>query len=300
MGKGNDIRRSGTRSQAGAAWWVERWRAWGEKMGLMPETDRETSPRAGLTGGRIKRLEVGHGVVSAVVQTRSQTTCQIEIRIAPWSEAQWLAALEAMSDQAVYAAQLLAGELPPELDAALTEAGAPLLPAHQREVTVTCDGAGCEGGPCVHTATVLTQLGEALTDDPWLLLRMRGRDQTQVLAALRKARTQTNEGAGTSPQAASSPGSSRFHRNPAEAAAQEEVPPLEGQMEQYWGVSKALEGYRPHLNEPKVDAVLLRRLGPLPFSDAEGHVYEELTSIYRQVSREALRRAFAPDDEQDK
>lgn len=396
-------RRSSARGQStpktGPQWWVERWQRWMEEMGVASDS---TSSRP---LGRLKRLEVGHSQVSAIVQDRNNATCRLEIRIASWSDAQWVAALDAIAAQHAYTAQFAAGELPIELDALLEEAGAPLLPVQRDEIEIVCLEGVCSPDTCRHAALVFAQLGEALVDDPWMLLRMRGRDQTQLLAELRKPRKSAGESAeetlsgstgstadslsdnisststesnAASKSAASStvtantPGTAvsgadtvssppmrseamrseaseargvksmgeetagttvdysesypsstisahststsstlassggRFHRNPSESGAQEDVPSLNDQIGQFWGVSKALEGYRPILAEPKVGAVLLRRLGPLPLSssadsadDSADDIYDELAAVYRRVTREALRRAFASDSEQD-
>lgn len=283
--RSNGVLKGGA-GKGGPEWWSKRWHSWAQELGLAPASPEDVP-------GRIKRLEIGPGVVNAVVQERNDEQCQVEIRFTPWSETQWLAAVDAMAEQAIFAAQLLAGELPPELDGLLNEAGAPLLPARANEVAVTCHSPACATGKCRHAAVIFAQLGEALTDDPWMLLRMRGRDQTQVLAALRKVRTKPAESGQTRTPTAPTSAPGRFHRNPAEATAQDDVPPLSAELANFWGVAKNLEGYRPHFNEPKVDAVLLRRLGPLPFSSAEDDIYEDLAAIYRRVTATAMRRAFA-------
>ncbi|MEX1020330.1 MAG: hypothetical protein WDZ49_11760 [Litorilinea sp.] len=288
-------RRRGARGASvpkrGPEWWVSRWQNWTQELGLV-------AAAGAPSGARIKRLEIGPGVVSAVVQARNEDQCQVEIRFTPWTDIQWEAAMDAIGEQALFAAQLLAGELPPELDTILADADAPLLPTLPSEVKIVCEGAGCGMGKCTHATLIFAQLGEALSDDPWMLLRMRGRDQTQVLAALRKVRTKPADNGHSAPPAAPSVAPGRFHRNPAEATAQEEVSPLHAQMSGYWGVAKTLEGYRPNFHEPKVDAVLLRRLGPLPFSGADDDIYEDLTAIYRRVSSVAMRRAFATEPDQ--
>lgn len=285
--------RSAPSPKSGPEWWVKRWQGWVNDLGLIPAA-------AAATGARIKRLEIGPGVVNAVVQDRNQEQCAVEIRFTLWSEAQWQAAMDAIAEQAMFAAQLLSGELPPELDGILQDADAPLLPARAADVSITCEGPACKGGKCPHAAVIFGQLGEALTDDPWMLLRMRGRDQTQVLAALRKVRTKPAEsGYSATPSAAPTP-VGRFHRHPTESAPQEDVPSLESQLASYWGATKTLESYRPHFHEPKVDAVLLRRLGPLPLSGPDDDIYEDLSAIYRRVSHAAVRRAFAAEPDQDR
>lgn len=295
-GRGERRRGSGrghTVAKTGPEWWADRWRRWLGELKL-------DSTRSSANGSRIKRLEVGLGVVSAVIQDRNQSICKLTLRIEPWCDAEWARVVTSIGSQPQLTSQISAGELPTEVDNLLADGGVPLLPVSAQALQIECDGSGCPEGNCHYAALVLAQLGEALVDDPWMLFRMRGRDQTQLLTALRKPRPQNAESA---PSAASStapvPGS-RFHRNPGEATSQEDVPPLREQMAHYWGVSKAVDGYRPHLQEPKVEAVLLRRLGPLPGTEAEDDVFDELAAVYRRVTREALRRAFAADGDPEK
>jgi uncharacterized Zn finger protein len=294
LSRENGRNRGQSATRTGPNWWVQRWRRWAEELQIGPQ--QASSPL-----GRIKRLEVNQGTALAQVQDRTGATCQVELHIEPWTEPEWQAVVTALGEQALYSAQLLAGELPPDLDAVLADAGAPLLPLERRQVKIQCHGAACKKAEaCKHGAAVIVQLGEALADDPWLLFRMRGRDQSQLLTALRKARTNPPENNGAQAQSSRSTGNGRLRRGAADSAAEEGNLPLAAQLEQYWGNTKVLENFRPHLIEPKMDAVLLRRLGPLPFSEGDDDIYEDLAEIYRHVSREAVRRAFAaePDEGQ--
>ena len=91
---------------------------------------------------------------------------------------------EAIESRASFAAQLLAGTVPAELEAVFDDAGVPLLPARWADVQAECS---CPdwGNPCKHVAAVLYVFADRLDDDPWLLLRWRGRERDQVLAHLR-------------------------------------------------------------------------------------------------------------------
>src|SRR5215213_4504460 len=87
--------------------WARRWRTWLRSLGLAGG-DRSTS--------RVKRLEVLHGRIVAQVQERSGNLCDVEIRFAPWSDEEWQKVVDALGSQTLFAAQLLAGDLPPDME----------------------------------------------------------------------------------------------------------------------------------------------------------------------------------------
>ena len=73
-----------------------------------------------------------------------------------------------------FAARLLAGEVPAELEAVFDGAGVPLLPRTWNDLHASCSCPDCEN-PCKHIAAVLYVFADRLDDDPWLLLAWRGR-----------------------------------------------------------------------------------------------------------------------------
>jgi uncharacterized Zn finger protein len=267
--------------------WARRWRTWLRTLALA-SGERTTS--------RVKRLEVQHGRVVAQVQDRSGPSCDVVIRFAPWSDEEWQRVVDALGSQALFAAQLLAGDLPPDLERTVAAAGVQLLPTRLDEIEHDCS---CSIDPrkvCDHVIAVYAALGELLPEDPWLLFRLRGRDQQGLLRSLR---TQRNR-ADNSPNAPSSEqrearrnGESGFYR--ATAAVEEEIPPLEDQIEGFWGSGKAQQDFRPHILSPSVELALLRRLGPPPLGADAMHTYDALTVLYRRISQAALDLAYAVD-----
>jgi uncharacterized Zn finger protein len=272
--------------------WARRWRTWLRTLGLAGG-ERTTS--------RVKRLEVQHGRVVAQVQERNGQSCDVEIRFAPWSDEEWQRVVDALSSQALFAAQLLAGDLPPDLERTVAAAGVQLLPTRLDEIEHDCT---CSIDPrpidsrkvCDHVIAVYAALGEVLPEDPWLLFRLRGRDQQGLL---RNLRTQRNR-AENSPNTPSSEkrearrnDESGFYR--ATAAVEEEIPPLEDQVEGFWGSGKAQQDFRPHILSPSVELALLRRLGPPPLGAEAMHTYDALTMLYRRISQAALDLAYAVD-----
>lgn len=267
--------------------WSRRWRTWLRTLGLAGG-DRSTS--------RVKRLDVLHGRVVAQVQERSGTLCDIEIRFTPWSDDEWQRVVDALSSQALFAAQLLAGDLPPDLDRTITAAGMQLLPAKLEEIEHDCSCQVDQRKVCDHIMAVYAALGELLPEDPWLLFRLRGRDQQGLLRSLRtqRSRNESSQSSYTSTKSESRrTGDSGFYR--ATAAVEEEIAPLSGQISGFWGSAKAQQDFRPHILSLTVELALLRRLGPPPIGVAALSTYELLTTLYRRISQAALDLAYATD-----
>lgn len=269
------------RSQADGRTWAQRWRRWLTTLGL-----------GGAARGsvRIKRLEVSAGRIDATVQVRSGLDHDVEIRLPLWSDSEWQTAVDALGSQAIYAAQLLAGDLPPELERALDAAGVQLLPARQDELTLDCSCSLDQRKVCVHVGAVLAALGELLPEDPWLLFRLRGRDQQGLLRSLH-ARTSDH---GVLPLAAPDARRGGFYRagnGPSQSGAD-----LNEEVDHFWGNTKALEDFRPHVVAPAVELALLRRLGVPPLDGAGLETYDELAALYRRISQETVNLAYAVDN----
>jgi uncharacterized Zn finger protein len=267
--------------------WARRWRTWLRTLGLAGGE---------RTSSRVKRLEVLHGRVVAQVQERSGRQCDVEIRFTPWSDDEWQRVVDALGSQALFAAQLLAGDLPPDLDRTVAAAGVHLLPARIDEIEHDCSCLLDPRRVCEHVVAVYAALGELLPEDPWLLFRLRGRDQQGLLRSLRtqRSRAESNQAAhATDQRAGRRNGDTGFYR--ATAAVEEEIPPLENQIASFWGSGKAQQDFRPHILSPAVELALLRRLGPPPLGAEAMHTYDELTTLYRRISQAALDMAYAVD-----
>ncbi|MCC6457128.1 MAG: hypothetical protein IT328_19380 [Caldilineaceae bacterium] len=267
--------------------WSRRWRTWLRTLGL---AGGERS------GSRVKRLDVLHGRIVAQVQDRSGQLCDVEIRFVPWSDEEWQRVVDALSSQALFAAQLLAGDLPPDLDRTVAATGVELLPATIEELEHECSCHIDGRKSCDHIAAVYAALGELLPEDPWLLFRLRGRDQQGLLRSLRAQRSRAE----SSPSAAAADktenrrsSATGFYR--ASGAVEEEIQPLSEQVAGFWGSARAQNDFRPHILSPAVELTLLRRLGPPPLGNAALSTYEALTTLYRRISRAALDLAYDTD-----
>jgi hypothetical protein len=137
----------------------------------------------------VLELTVSPGEVEAVVQGSRVTPYQVTVRIRAFTTAEWDAVLDIVSAQIGRVAALLDGELPPEVVDDVHAAGLDLFPG-AGEVLTNCN---CPdfAVPCKHSAAVCYLVADALDDDPFALLLLRGRRRDELLSSLRSRRSTT-------------------------------------------------------------------------------------------------------------
>jgi uncharacterized Zn finger protein len=170
----------------GATWWGRRWIESLERLSS-GYSNRLARGRTYARAGRVHDLEVGPGKVNARVTGSRATPYEVTLRIAPFDRTAWEKAIGEMARQALFAAELLAGRMPKEIDQAFCAAGRSLFPATEKDLATDCS---CPdwANPCKHVAATHYVLGEAFDKDPFLLFELRGRGKEDVLGALRRLR----------------------------------------------------------------------------------------------------------------
>lgn len=175
------------RGAIGSSWWSRRFLDVLESFAM---GSRLTRGRAYARKGQVISLDVTPGEVRAAVQGSRAKPYQVRIGLAPFTELAWAKAEIAFSEQALPSAKLLAGEVPPELEQIFADAGAVLFPRKVDELDQRCSCPDWEV-PCKHLAATFYLLAEAFDDDPFLLLRWRGRTRDQLLDRLRELRSES-------------------------------------------------------------------------------------------------------------
>jgi uncharacterized Zn finger protein len=259
------------RGAIGSTWWSRRFVAALEALSI---GGRLTRGKTYARKGQVVSLTVRPGVVRSTVQGSRPRPYEVTIGFAKLPDAAWRAVERALAEQALYRAQLLAGELPAELEALFADAGAPLFPKSVRELSMrcTCPDAAV---PCKHIAATFYLLAERFDDDPFELLLWRGRSRADLLADL---------AAGAEPAAA-------LDVAPSAGAARvlADLPSvdLETVLERFWLSPVPLPSRPPTLEAP-VD-LLLRQLSDPPPVLGGGATYEALAKAYLALPEEPER-----------
>ena len=217
--------------------------------------------RGAALAGAVLSFEVGAAGVRADVRRADGRREEARITLRPLPPSALRKALSVMAARARFAADLLAGRIPDDVEAAFSGTGRTLLPAKADEVTALCT---CDAPlPCVHAGAAAVLLGDALADDPFLVFQLRGLPREELLSGLQRARTRT-------PAA----GAPRPVRHPDEPRRVEEAPePLPAVLlekpEHFYRPGEPASALRAVFAPPEHPEAVLTRLGPPPLHDAD-------------------------------
>lgn len=257
------IKAASQRGRFGESWWGRRWVQVLESFDIGARLQRG---RSYARKGQVLSIDVAKGMVEARVQGSRPSPYQVTIKVRPLMPSEWKKLAAELSSQAIFAAKLLAGEMPQDIEGAFTQAGLSLFPEKLREISTACS---CPdwSNPCKHVAAVYYLLGEAFDRDPFLIFRMRGMERDEFLAILGESR--------------------RLEPEPVEAAVPAE--PLPTAPEAFWGSKPLPADLSGGLNGPKTVAALPRRLGSLQFWRGETPMIQALAPMYEEAARRAER-----------
>ncbi len=263
------------RSQRGSFvknWWANRWI---DALERLMDSGRLTRGRSYARRGQVLSIDETKSGIEARVQGSRPKPYKVSIQIEPLDDVEWERVLDMLSEQALFTAQLLAGEMPQEIEQAFSAAGVSLFPASSHDLTTNCS---CPdwANPCKHIAATYYLLGERFDEDPFLLFRLRGRNQEQILQALRERRAGLE----------------------AEDEEEEEVvAPLESVLDTFWDTGSELEQISISIRPPSVEMPLLKRLGDPNFVPDPG-LQALIGPALRAISQAALESAFSGEDQE--
>ncbi len=256
------------RSKHGAfakSWWATRWITALERL---VDKGRLGRGKRYARAGQVISLDEQKGSVLSKVQGSRRKPYQVTIEVDPLSDKQWEQALDILADQAIFTAQLLAGEMPDEIEEVFAAAGVSLFPKSRSQLRTDCS---CPdwSNPCKHVAAVHYILGEQFDEDPFMLFRLRGRSQEQVMEELRTRRTGEEEG-------------------DFEDEVEEPAIPLNETLDDFWGAASA--SLKAVIKPPAARNPILKRLGQPKFIDQNLEVL--LDPVYQAVTQATIETAY--------
>jgi uncharacterized Zn finger protein len=165
--------------------WVEGWRA---LLGEPQPADvrRFNQGRAFQRSGRVSGVRVDAGRLVGQVQGARATPFLVEVMIPVLDDRSWRLVLQQVGGQVRHAARLLAGHPPDGLEEELAEQGVALL-GEPEQVDARC-ACGEAHRPCAHVVALWEDVAVRIEDDPFVLLRLRGRGRERLLAELAATR----------------------------------------------------------------------------------------------------------------
>ena len=163
------------RGSIGSTWWSKRWLAVLESFGMGA---RLTRGRSYARQGQVVSLDVEPGIVNAKVQGSQPRPYKVKIQLKSLSDQEWEQVLDAMASQAIFAAKLLAGEMPTDIEDAFRAVNLSLFPTKVSDLVTDCT---CPdwANPCKHIAAVYYLLADRFDEDPFLIFKLRGRTRNR-------------------------------------------------------------------------------------------------------------------------
>jgi uncharacterized Zn finger protein len=263
-------------------WWADRWI---KALTSLMDSARLSRGRSYARRGQVIDIHVAPGQVGSRVQGSRPRPYQVSIRLQPLSDRQWEKVLDALAEQAIFSAQLLNGEMPPNVEEVFQAVEVPLFPASKDDLKTDCS---CPdwANPCKHIAAVYYLLGERFDKDPFLLFELRGRDKEAIIAALRERRAAQAEPA-PAPDAT-------------DAVEAAEAPALAECLDRYWQMGEQSENLPFTIGYPSPSFALLKRVGIPSFQGLPPNTFaRQMERLYDAVTIAAMTAAFAESAEPD-
>ncbi len=173
----------------GSNWWSRRWL---EILEGSIDSARLARGRSYARRGQVVDIEIEPGLVTASVQGTRKKPYQIRLGFEVLSDEAKDLLLFRFRERSSFAAILLAGEMPEEMEKVFKEAGLGLFPnkSSLRRYKCSCPD---DAVPCKHIIAVLLLLAEVFDDDPFLLLKLRGVNREALINLLTLETSGDNE-----------------------------------------------------------------------------------------------------------
>jgi uncharacterized Zn finger protein len=264
-------------------WWAKRWIKTLESFNLGARLGRGKSY---ARKGQVTSIKIESGLVRAKVQGSKPKPYSVTIKVRTLTGSEWELLTEKLASKPIFAAKLLAGEMPEDIDSVFKEIGLSLFPETLDDLETDCS---CPdwSNPCKHIAAVYYLLGEEFDRDPFLIFKLRGMDMDDFMSILGKGFVpETADQVAEIAVLREQPDNKTGTLSEAGSPISPESLPLDPGV--FWGRlpenpetenSSSLEAHIP-----LVPAALPKRLGKFPFWCGNEDLLEVLEEIYIKAS----------------
>ena len=263
--------------QASREWWSQKWLELLDSYRFKKRLERA---RNYSRQGNVLNIEFKGAKVLAKVQGSEPEPYKVSLSIDHFSEEEWGYVIETMSQRAIFAAKLLAGEMPQNIEEVFTANGLSLFPFTLSDVHSKCSCPD-KANPCKHIGAVYYQLGDRFSEDPFVLFQLRGRTKEQIISDLRQLR-----GAKVEVTAPKTPDVKQPTTQPQTSV----------NLNNFWQYHEPLESSLVVIT-PSGSETVLDVLGAIPLAKTEENavsstsgdvVTKYLETVYQQVSQQAM------------
>ena len=292
-------------------WWVERWL---ELLNSYRFKKRLERGRNYAREGNVLSIEFVESMVIAQVQGSEAEPYQLSLSLDSFTDEDWEYAIATMSEKGIFSAQLLAGEMPENIETVFTANGLSLFPFSLNEVRSRCSCPD-KANPCKHIAAVYYQLGDRFSEDPFIIFQLRGRTKNQILDTLRQIRsqrllnhvshkhlgvpqvTQTPKRTPVLTNGQRAPSESDMASEPQETETVEEniqkPPATSTAPHHFWQYDEPLESSLVAIAPPLDNKTVLDLLGKIPLAAADAEAMQQyLTQVYQTATQQAIMSAL--------
>ena len=278
--------------QASREWWSQRWLELLDSYRFKKRLERA---RNYARQGNILSIKFEGAKVLAQVQGTEPDPYKVSLSLEPFSDEQWGYAIKTMSQQAIWAAKLLAGEMPQNIEQVFTANGLSLFPFTLSEVRSKCSCPD-QANPCKHIGAIYYQLGDRFSEDPFVLFQLRGRTREEIIADLREFRARGSNKA----EGESTPHHSPLTTHHSPLATHHS--PLTTHL--FWQYNEALDPTLVVITPSPNSDTVLDVLGAIPVAELDAEptaknnstssetsaevVKQYLDTVYKQASQQAV------------
>jgi uncharacterized Zn finger protein len=243
-------------------WWVERWLELLDSYRFKKRLERA---RTYSREGNVLSIDFVDAEVLAKVQGSEIEPYQVSLSLDAFSAEDWQYVVNSLAAKAIFSAQLLAGQMPDDIERVFIDNGLSLFPFSLSDVHSRCSCPD-QANPCKHIGAVYYNLGDRFSEDPFVIFQLRGRTKNEILEALREHRGQ-------------------------ETTTEILIPvnrETSAQVEQFWRYSQPLDPALVVIIPTDVGKTPLAILGNIPLPHTEAETFQQyLTQIYPQLAQKA-------------
>lgn len=259
------IKAQSKRGSFGQSWWAKRWIAVLESFNIGARLGRG---RNYARKGQVLSIDIEKGRVTAKVQGSRSRPYEVTIDVKTLSETDVKKLSKALSQQAVFSAKLLAGEMPDNIEEVFAKARLSLFPEKRGDLQTECS---CPdwSNPCKHIAAVYYLIGEEFHRDPFLIFTLRGIEREDLVGAVAAAGED-------SPPPDSEIGEAHDPPVPPE--------PLSTEPATFWGSTAGEPPPEFQAAIPALSAALPERLGSFPLWRGRENFLAVMETAYKRAS----------------
>ena len=287
------------RKNFGESWWAKRWISVLDSFGWSSRLQRG---RTYARGGKVLDIDIKSGKVAARVRGSRPTPYKVNIEVKQLSDVEWDMVIEALSGQAVFAAMLLAGEMPQQIESAFDGVRLSLLPKSSADILTNCN---CPdwANPCKHIAAVYYLLGGEFDSDPFLIFELRGRTKEQIIEGIRAKRASHAAAKADLPDSSENLQEvetdeteqkclGEYSEKCPEVCPNESICKVPDKVENFWQVGPNFKSVKINISPPPVNALMLKTMGIPVMGQSSDDFQRFMEEVYRKATAFAMQTAY--------